>query len=77
MVVRDLQLFSSKQPLRFCCRFALLLPFLAVLCTVFVVRRDMASGVVLGKYFPGPYTGYLAVAAFRCCGQVRKLFSAR
>ena len=51
MVVRDLQLFSSKQPLRFCCRFALLLPFLAVLCTVFVVRRDMASGVVLGKYF--------------------------
>jgi hypothetical protein len=27
-----------------------LLPFRAALCTVFVVRHDMANGVVLGKY---------------------------
>ena len=44
-------MYIEKYYYKFPFRFALLLPFLAVLSTVFVVRHDMANGVVLGKYF--------------------------
>jgi hypothetical protein len=46
---REVQIFSSRQTFHFFCRFALLLPFLLALATVFVVRHDVANGVVTGK----------------------------
>lgn len=40
----------TKQAFRLLFHLAELLPFFAALCTVFVVRGDMANGVVSGKY---------------------------